>query len=391
MRIESNITTGLAKIPNKVKLSEFPLTKLDLSAIDGIQKDIPLFEGVKIEDIAFITKHLETLNLFRGCKLGCSHCLKNAMAPKHGRESILFEDLRRFTLGFKNLSERLGFDVLNGNKYLNIIDDSNPIDSQIKGLNRNHGVAEAIKLIYDRLHIPTLFVTSGWTEKRNGDYQYSQAAAKSIVNMVKKNPDSVVDVQISVNPFLRNTNSNQNSINSSYVNRIARAITTFLDLFKIDKASLIYRHAQDGYDGYDANSTKQLYEAIFKKVQEMANSTLEGFPQLAPENVTKFDKSHLIEPSGRGRKFFSFEQNMKLQQELIQDSMDWGMSTKDEQRKILLNNALKCIDIDGSVYTTKPSSAEFVASPIEITIPTDIKLNYINKEKPNPIFSDIEV
>lgn len=55
------------------------------------------------------------------------------------------------------------------------------------------------------------------------------------------------------------------------------------------------------------------------------------------------------------------------------------------------DNAVKCIDIDGSVYTTKPSSAEYVATPIELTIPTDIKLNYINKEKPNKIFSDINI
>ena len=65
--------------------------------------------------------------------------------------------------------------------------------------------------------------------------------------------------------------------------------------------------------------------------------------------------------------------------------------SKEEQREALLNRALKCIDIDGTVYTTKPSSAEYVNTPIELTIPTDIKLNYINKEKPNPIFSDIEV
>ena len=82
---------------------------------------------------------------------------------------------------------------------------------------------------------------------------------------------------------------------------------------------------------------------------------------------------------------------MKLQEELIQDSLDWGVNSKGTQRQILLNNSLKCVDIDGSIYTTKPSNATYVATPIELTIPTDIKLNYINKEKPNPIFSDIEV
>ena len=67
INLSSHISTSLREIPTKVKLSEYPLTKIDLSKIDGIQQDIPLFKGVKIEDIAFITKRLETLNLFRGC------------------------------------------------------------------------------------------------------------------------------------------------------------------------------------------------------------------------------------------------------------------------------------------------------------------------------------
>ena len=138
MKISPKISTYVKELPNAVKLSKYPLTKMDSAKLEGIQYGIPLFEGVKFDDIAFITKQLETLNLFRGCKWGCKHCLKNAMAPKPGRESILFEDLKRFVYGFKQLSERLGFDVLNGNKYLNIIDDSNPIDVPIKGLSREH-------------------------------------------------------------------------------------------------------------------------------------------------------------------------------------------------------------------------------------------------------------
>ena len=385
INLSSRISTYIGSVPNKVKLSEYPLTKLDLAKIDGIQEGIPLFKGLKIEDIAFITKRLETLNLFRGCKWGCSHCLKNAVAPKKGRESILFEDLLRFVDGFKTLSERLGFNSLNGNKYINIIDDSNPIDLPIKGLSREHSVAEGMKQIYDKLNIPTLFVTSGVDTKS----KYSLNATKEIVDMVKKEPNSVEDVQISVNPFLNL---------KGYTDRMAKTLFEFLDLFKIDKASIIYRHGgvngvNNGVSnmGVDEVSAGKLYEEIYKKLQELSGSKLESLPQLKPEIVTEFDKSHLIEPSGRGRKFFSEERNLKLQQELIQDSLDWGVMSKEEQRETLLNRALKCVDIDGTVYTTKPSSAEYVNTPIELTIPTDIKLNYINKEKPNPIFSDIEV
>ena len=382
MKISSQISAYIGSLPAKTKLSEYPLTKLDSSKIEGIQKGIPVFDGLKMEDIAFITKRLETLNLFRGCKWGCSHCLKNALAPKSGRESILFEDLKRFVYGFKELSERLGFDVLNGNKYLNIVDDSNPIDVPINGLSREHSVAEGMQLIYDKLGIPTLFVTSGWTDRRNGRYKYSTDAAKRIVNMVQKNPDSVKEVQISINPFLETRN---------YPFRMARTLMTFLDLFKIDKARIIYRHAGEGNKGFDAEAAKEIYARIYEDLKFLADSKLEGVPQLKPEVVTQFDKSHLIEPSGRGRKFFPFGKNMKLQRELIQDSLDWNRMSREEQRESLLNRALKCVDIDGKIYTTKPANAEYVNTPIEMTIPTNIRLNYIDTEKPNPIFSDIEV
>ena len=381
-KISPTISHYVKQVSGRIKQSEYPLTNMDTSKLEGIQYGIPLFEGVKMSDVAFVTKRLETLNLFRGCKWGCKHCLKNALAPKKGRESILFEDLKRFVYGFKELSERLGFDVLNGNKYLNIIDDSNPIDMPIRGLRGFHSVADAMKLIYDRLKIPTLFVTSGWAERGTSEYKYSTDAVKKIVNMIKKNPDSVEEVQVSINPFLETRN---------YQYRMAQTLMTFLDLFKIDKARIIFRHAEDGNAGYDSKAAQELYEEIYNDLKKLTDSKLEGFPQLKPDVVTEFDKSHLIEPSGRGRRFFPFERNMKLQKELIQDSLDWGAMNGEEQREVLLNNSLKCIDIDGTVYTTKPSNAEFVASPIELTIPTDIKLNYVNKEKPNPIFSDIEV
>ena len=63
-----------------------------------------------------------------------------------------------------------------------------------------------------------------------------------------------------------------------------------------------------------------------------------------------------------------------------------------EKRKELLDYSIKCVDIDGKVYTTMPSrKVEFISSPIEVTIPTNIRLNYENKSAVPPIFSDIEL
>lgn len=89
--------------------------------------------------------------------------------------------MERFTDGFKSLSQRLGFDVLNGNKYLSIVDDSNPSDFPIEGLSSKHSVVEAMRLIYKKLNIPTLFVTSGWSKAS----KYAQENAEKLVKEIK--------------------------------------------------------------------------------------------------------------------------------------------------------------------------------------------------------------
>ena len=401
-------TTGIISkqiklIPTQIKTAEYPLTKVDLSRFEGIQRDIPLFDGKKkiaLTDIAFITKHLETLNLFRGCRVNCSHCLKDAKPPLKGSETILFEDLERFLNGFKALSERFEFNVLNGTKYLSIVDDSNPSDTPIKGLTRMYSVVDAMNLIYQKLQIPTLFVTSGW----NKSSKYAQNNAENLVKMVKNNPETIKDIEISINPFsgimeksresLKNKSpENANFFRNIYTSRMANVLATFIDLFNLEKATVIYRHANNTQkEEINEFATKKLYEEIYTKLSSIVGSKLETLPQLKPENLTRFDKKHLIEPSGRARKFFSKEENFKEQSHLITEALDWNILTSKEKKEKLQEFAVKGIDINGRVYATMPATnVEFVNTPIELTVPTNIQLNYINEIQTKPIFSDIEL
>ena len=391
----------LQRLPKDMLKVKYPLTYVNTKLLEGVQKGIPLFEGVNLKDIGFISKFLETVNLFRGCTVRCSHCLKASEAPQKGNESILFEDLEKFTDGFKELNERLGFNVLEGNEYINIIDDANPSDLPIKGLERDHSIVEGMKLIYDKLKIPTLFVTSGW----NRGSKYAQKAMEEVSNMISTIPESVTGLQISINPFsglmeasrkALKENNEENAIffREAYVRRMANTLATFLEQFKQDKASIIYRHAlpYEGNELVGEAETAKLYTEIYNKLGEIIGSKLEDVPQLKPEVVTAFDQSHLIEPSGRGRQFFPFERNMQEQQELINESLKWNSLTKEAQYKLLQDFAVKCVDINGRIYTTKPANeTENVFSPIELTIPTDIRLNYINQKETPIIFSDIEV
>ena len=402
MKPISNISTYINKIPNSIKDSKYPLTQLNLQNLEGVQRDICLFNGEKpltMDVISFITKRFETLNLFRGCTVGCSHCLKDAKAEDS--RSILFEDLLRFLDGFKTLNERLGFNVFNGNKYLSIVDDSNPSDFPILGKDRKHSVVEAIKEIYDKLNIPVLFVTSGW----NKGSSYAQKASEELANAIQKNPSMIESVDISINPFVgileksREASKNHNQdkadfFRNVYTSRMANTLATFLNVLTNNKAQIIYRHAPsaEGNELVDENAAKQLYEEIYLKLRKIVGSKLDDIPMLKPEQLTQFDKSHLIEASGRGRRFFRAETNFLEQQQLIDEVIDWEGLSEQEKFAKLRDGALKCIDINGNVYTTMPASqVDYISAPIELTLPTKIQLNYENKKPTTPVFSDIDL
>ena len=402
MKPISNISTYINKIPNSIKDSKYPLTQLNLQNLEGVQSDICLFNGEKpltMDAISFITKRFETLNLFRGCTVGCSHCLKDAKAEDS--RSILFEDLLRFLDGFKTLNERLGFNVFNGNKYLSIVDDSNPSDFPISGKDKNHSVVEAIKEIYEKLNIPILFVTSGW----NKGSSYAQKASEELANAIQKNPSIIESVDISINPFVgileksREASKNHNQdkadfLRNVYTSRMANTLATFLNALANNKAQIIYRHAPnaEGNELVDEKATKQLYKEIYAKLRKIVGSKLDDIPILKSEQLTQFDKSHLIEASGRGRRFFTAEMNFLEQQQLIDEVIDWEGLSEQEKFAKLRDGALKCIDINGNVYTTMPAShVDYISAPIELTLPTKIQLNYENKKPTTPVFSDIDL
>ena len=402
MKPMSNISTYINKIPNSIKDSKYPLTKLNLQNLEGVQNDICLFNGEKhltMNAISFITKRFETLNLFRGCTVDCSHCLKDAKAEDS--RSILFEDLLRFLDGFKTLNERLGFNVFNGNKYLSIVDDSNPSDFPISGKDRKHSVVEAIKEIYEKLNIPILFVTSGW----NKGSSYAQKASEELANVIQKNPSMIESVDISINPFVgileksREASRNHNQDKADflryvYTSRMANTLATFLNALANNKAQIIYRHAPnaEGNELVDENAAKQLYKEIYAKLRKMVGSKLDEIPMLKPEQLTQFDKSHLIEASGRGRRFFTPKANFLEQQQLIDEAIDWEGLSEQEKFAKLRDEALKCIDINGNVYATMPASkVDYISAPIELTLPTKIQLNYENKKTTTPVFSDIDL
>jgi len=382
------ISRYLKSLPQETLAGEFPLDKVNIRELEGIQNGIEVFENVSMPEIKFITRNFSILNLARNCAGACTHCLRNASSAKP--VTMLWENLTRFTEGFEKLNERLGFDTLKGNKYMVLHDDSNPPEFLLKDMaGISHNFADAVKVVFEKLRIPVETVTTGWNR---ADLK-SERAAKELVDYFIKTPDSNALVAVSVNPFHGLLEKSRLCANSGkpdtavllrevYIDRIAHTIETFLPVFQEGKGSLIYRYAPSGNET-GAAETAKLYREIYAKLKKLiGKDKLAEIKYLKPENFETGAPEHLIEPKGRGRKYFSPVENLEKQQELIAEKAEWETTPTDQKISDTYKYTIKEVDIDGKVYARTTT---------ETVIPTDIQLNFTPQKTPEPLFSDIKL
>ncbi len=395
-----NAKEYLLEQPAKIIEDKFPLDLLDIKKLEGIQEGINLFKGVSMPEIKFLAKWFEVLNLSRGCNNSCGHCLRNAQTPikeiANAVNTIQWDDFLKFTDGFKTLNERLGFNIFKKDTPVAMFDDSNmPVFKSFDTQGLTHNFAEATKVFYEKLHLPMSFVNAGWSKNDKN----TQNAAKELVEYLQKEPDAVSEFAVSINPFhalILNSNKVAKSgepelarkYREAYVDNIANALNTFLPMYensKSTKGSLIYRHANDlaKNEDFGEKETAKLYAEIYKKLEEISGKKLEHINTLNPKEVTKFNPSHLIEPKGKARQYFSDFDNFKKEISLNKAKNEWEEMSPAQKVNDAYNYKLKCIDLNGRVYATDTD---------ENIIDTGINLNYANKDKITaPLHSDIKL
>lgn len=381
----------LKNVSDEVSKSEFPLQHLDMKKLEGIQRGIPLFDGVSLEEIKFLTRNFSILNIARGCVARCSHCLRNAKPLQSGKKgTILWEDLQRFTSGFEQLNNRTGFDVLRGNDFLLLHDDFNPPVFSVKDINGTvHNYKDAVKLVFEKLNIPIETVTSGWTKCDEA----TDKAAKELVDYFTAVPQANALTSVSINPFHYLLEKSREfakmgkpeqarHFREAYTSSIANAINIFLPLFKENKASVLYRYAQ-GHSETGAKELFTIYQEIYKKLQTLNSEMLRTIESLHPKNFEAESSEFFIEPKGRGRQFFNAAQNLKKQKELIAEKYEYNNSTAAQRVENAYKYTIKEADINGKIYCRTLDENMFA---------TEINLNYKDKNTKTPeIFSDIKL
>ncbi len=206
----------------------------DLKKLNGIQKDIEVFEGMKLTEIAVIAEKLHGVLLTRGCKNGCAHCF--ADAKKH-IERMSFEDFEKFTGGYQELNNRLGFNVFDRpvkfTQYHTTFHDSDCADIFLKDKNgKVHDLIELNEMLYKTTKTPVIFDTHGWnvkhptTVERARKYieHYSNPENAKILHGFNLSLDPYHELNTRAIEFLESDPDRSKKFREAYTNRTAQVL-----------------------------------------------------------------------------------------------------------------------------------------------------------------------
>ena len=318
------------------------LSQLDPKKIDGILDGIELFKNTSTEDLYLLAGLSDTL-MRRGCSNGCSHCF--IMARGGEKKDIKWNDFKKMADGIGELINRLGFNpflIFNSTtKKFSYYDisfypflDSDPISiaSPENNGQKKHNVAEAAEYFYSKTKIPFLITTAGWDIDKDKDKDkdkpdeenWEQKAASDLVKTMKKNPDAVSIVEISVHPFHKYMEKSikckqdgdiekSDYFRQKYIDRMSNVLVTFLPILKLKKAQISLQFAPELKDdtGKSYGNSIQLAKDIIANVEKecikrkLPKEDYEFFTkEKDPANNPDYIRVKEIYPKGRAKNLF---------------------------------------------------------------------------------------
>ena len=381
-----------------------------LNLLEGIQKDIPIFKGLSLKDIAFVGQDLHAIIAKQGCYSKCLHCYAGAQKPlkesSFSVNSVLFDDIKSLAEGFKLLKNRTGINFVrnSGIKYNAFVFDSDCMEVAAKDLSGNfHEFPELNKLVADGFGIKSIFDTSGWNPKS----KIYQQRAQNIVDYYKQNGkmDELYQFNLSINPFhsmyeksleLKQKGYSELSekIYKAYVDRMSNALFTFIPLMSNKNFGIITRALPDSIPnmhGYNIDALRNLindiYESFSKRCIDDLSShktyiknefDLKTVLNICEAQLKGFDIDTNIVPSNKIKKLI-LKRNPDMDMESFKDIFPKAYFVDEQYVDLKLGKKSdffdelygKLIDITGKVYL----------SDNQRVIPTDLQLNYINKNK----------
>ncbi len=388
---------------------------LDLDKLDGIQEGIEVFKGLNIKEIAFIARTLFSVNTNRGCYNMCSHCYANAMPPVKESENVInkmsWEDFESLTNGFKELNSRLRFYISapklggfnRGERYITAFHDAdcmtlNLVDAEGK----QHDFIDISNALSESTGFRGIFDTTGWTPTDRRMQERAEKFAKYYSR--PENRDKLFQFNISINPFhslytksieeKRAGNLERaKKFRRLYIDRIANAIYTFTPLINTRSFSFILR-------GFDRGDIGKLGEGF----------TMEDLYKLNQEILIKLQTKYLDDLAGE-RKYIKAKRRINYYLGVLNYIMDRqysdGVILVDKTRLLKnvgkdnnyyqssMEQVKKDIDtiksssvptdfIDKQMAGIVDSNGDYYITTYYTTFPTELKLNFKNKNKQTP-------
>lgn len=375
------------------------ITVYDFDKIEGIQYGINVFEGLNIKQIAILYKYIHSICTSRACSNGCVHCYAEAKPfhiEKNNTDTIKqmsWEDFTDLTKGFKELNRRFDNTInsltSNDSKHVVPFVDADSMEICIKDKNgKEHDMIDIAKRLKNDMGKNVLFDTSGWNPKD----KKLQERAQKYVNYVKKQADNGeydLRCQISLNPFhklhskyveyIKSEPDRAQKFRELYTDRMANVFFTFTPVF--DEIHVLNR-ALDDKSKCDENYKIDAQIQLISEIRDKLEAKYKAAPSYSRDDITrameKFDRltsnvdTQLLGATGRMEKLLDeTDPKMHFSKELHE-------TNRLHPEKITINREndymTMFVDANGKVYATDEYN----------TVPTDIRLNFRNKNKKTP-------
>lgn len=373
------------------------LDNFNSDKLEGVQNGLKVLGNLTMTQIKSIAERSLALILQRGCNNMCAHCFADARPESFYKKEnsiskINIEDFKNFCDDIVSLNNKLGFNIFNKkNKYnyqtLFLDADSSMIQAKDKDGNE-YDYLDLSKMLYDSCNKRVLFDTAGW----NIQDKKTQTRMENLVKKFNENYDKYkfVEFNLSINPFhsLHYTSIQRKKegkfdiaekLDDIYATRMANTINTLLPIFlnHPDNFSIISRSFENfknkNTEGFQQIDLAELYD---KTIDKLKNIFYEKFiDEYSKQELDKefenikqyFRKSSMqtatrIGITGRLAKRFDYKNFRKTLDEEFPDASD---------KVISHNMPAGLIDLNGKFYITNYLE----------TFPTNIQLNYTNKNK----------
>ena len=379
---------------NRQHISYKNINMYNINRLEGIQEGIDVFKGLSMRQIKYLAQHSTEFVLQRGCHNMCAHCYASAMPPSYQKapdkiNKIDFEDFEKLYYGFQELNKRLGFSIFKNsqNEYNTLFHDADSSTIFLQDKNgKVYDYLDLAKMVNELTEKEIVFDTAGWNIQ---DKKTQERMEKLVEKALNSNEYDFVAFNLSANPFhalnhralqhLKNGNYAQyKKIRDIYTTRMANVLFTFTPLIEKERVRLIVRALPNetrNANGYREDDLFMLYSEIFNKLFKLYKQDYESGAHKVIKDKDQIEKNidYLNEELKNIDKALGINGRMA---DLVTDKKIFAYKntkarTYKDPQKAIKGFKDGIIDVNGKLYITNWYE----------NYPTDIQLNYKNKDK----------